>query len=73
MNITKLSIVGYWELVKFEAIADDGDVLYPFGQNVRGLLHYAVNKIFSVALQLVPFDMKLVFVLIVAAAQQQLL
>jgi hypothetical protein len=50
MNITKLSIVGYWELVKFEAIADDGDIIYPFGQYVRGLLHYADNELMSAQL-----------------------
>lgn len=50
MNITKLSIVGYWELVKFEAIAEDGDIIYPFGKNVRGLLHYADNELMSAQL-----------------------
>jgi len=50
MNITKMTLKGYWELVKFEAVADDGSVIYPFGKNVRGLLHYADNEIMSAQL-----------------------
>jgi hypothetical protein len=50
MNITKISIMGYWELLKFEAIAEDGSVILPFGQNVRGLLHYGENELMSAQL-----------------------
>lgn len=50
MNVIKQSILGYWELLKFEAIAEDGDIYLPFGQNVRGLLHYAENEIMSAQL-----------------------
>ena len=43
-------LLGFWELVKFEAIADDGTAIYPFGQNVRGLLYYGSDEIMSAQL-----------------------
>lgn len=45
-----MTLLGYWNLIKFEAIADDGSVIYPYGKNVRGMLHYADNEIMSAQL-----------------------
>lgn len=50
MNVTKIAIKGYWELIKFEAVAEDGTVILPFGPNVRGLLHYGDNELMSAQL-----------------------
>lgn len=35
-------IIGHWELIKFEAVGDV-NIIYPFGQNVRGLLYYGLD------------------------------
>jgi hypothetical protein len=36
-------LVGSWRLVSWQAIADDGSVEWPMGENAEGLLCYAAN------------------------------
>ena len=40
-------LLGHWTLIKMSAISEDGDEIFPIGQNVRGLLTYAANGIMS--------------------------
>ena len=39
-------LIGHWELIKFEAIGEE-NIIFPFGQNVRGLLYYGLDGIMS--------------------------
>ena len=42
-------LIGHWELIKFEAIGEE-NIIFPFGQNVRGLLYYGLDGIMSAQL-----------------------
>lgn len=43
-------IIGVWKLISFEIRRDSGEVIYPFGEDAKGILIYTVKGLYSVQL-----------------------
>lgn len=43
-------IIGVWKLVSFEIRKDSGEVIYPFGEDAKGILIYSESGLYSVQL-----------------------